>query len=461
MLERAAGRLPDSAGRIFAIAFAVALILRLAFLLVTGPISAPDTAEYRLLAHNLRTSGQYALQTNGAWQPYAFRMPLYQCLLAQVFAVFGEGRTGDWAIVIVQVVLSAVTAGLVSIVGALTIGRTTGILAAFFFAVDPLPIAYSAYILTDTLFALLVTSALVVAIYALRSQAQKDFLMWGLLIGAATLTRPLFKYYAIVPIMTLILSRRPLRTVVRNSLAFLVGMALLIGPWIIRNKVQLDFWGLELNQGQNTVWSTFRLTEESSPAEREADPKLAAARDVVARASEPSPILSDVMSELRVSQVVADRYLERIGWENIWRHPLGVAEIAAWNAFQIMISRVGTHELFQRVGLIDEFSLGTKGGVVVTFLVFLLSVVVTVGVAWVCCRLAKHRENWPWLGCFVLTSLYVVGLTSMVAGSNRYRLPIEGILSILFAASVVEVMRKLPITIQSRLRAWSLGLLSV
>jgi hypothetical protein len=36
-----------------------------------------------------------------------------------------------------------------------------------------------------------------------------------------------------------------------------------------------------------------------------------------------------------VSEVVADRYLERIGWENTRRYPLEVAALAVRNAMRI------------------------------------------------------------------------------------------------------------------------------
>jgi 4-amino-4-deoxy-L-arabinose transferase-like glycosyltransferase len=323
--------------RSFVMIVAIALLIRLGFLLAIGPLSAPDTAEYKLLGRNVLTAGEYSRMdgVSGKWGPYAFRMPLYPYLLAPIFAMFGEGETGDWAIVFVQAVLSATTAGLVGLLGTVTCGRPAGVLAGLFFALDPLSVVHTAYIRTDTLFCFLTTSAVLAGVWALQSKTQAAFLTWGLSIGAATMTRPLLKYYAVVALATLIIARWPLRTIARYGLACGLGIALVLGPWAVRNKMQLDFWGLELNHGLNMVWSTFRLTRPSSPAEYQANPQLARARDIVAQSTGPATILDDVKRELRVSEVVADRYLERIGWENTRRYPLEVAALAVRNAMRI------------------------------------------------------------------------------------------------------------------------------
>jgi hypothetical protein len=70
-------------------------------------------------------------------------------------------------------------------------------------------------------------------------------------------------------------------------------------------------------------------------------------------------------------------------------------------------------------------------------------VIICVGIPWVCWPLWKRREKRPWLIYFTLTCVYVIGLTSPVAGYDRCRLPIEGILWICFAALVIESGRKL------------------
>jgi 4-amino-4-deoxy-L-arabinose transferase-like glycosyltransferase len=415
----------------------VALVLRIGFLLAIGPLSAPDTLQYKLLAHNVLATGEFAHAdpTTGEWVPYAFRMPLYQYLLAGIFAVCGETDATDRIIVVVQAFLSAATAGLVSLLGAITAGRAAGVLAGLFFALDPLSVLHTAYILTDTLFVFLTTSAVLAGVWALRSRIQTAFLMWGLLIGAATLTRPLFKYYAIVPIATLVFSRTSMRMTVRHGLACLLGIALILGPWAVRNKVRLDFWGLELNQGLNMVWSTFRLTQPSSPAERLANPNLATVRDIVANASGPATLLDDVKKQLRVPEVVADRYLQQIGWENIARYPVAALKLALRNATRVLTSPVTEQELIERFGLLNRawLTFELRAAMIASFLIY------CVGALWGFRILWRNTDNRPWLICFALTCIYVVGLTSPVAGYDRYRLPIEGILWVLFTACVLEL----------------------
>ncbi len=329
-------------------------------------------------------------------------------------------------------------------------------MAGLFFALDPLPLLQAAYILTDTLFAFLVTSALLAGVWALRSRMARSFLTWGLLIGVATLTRPLFKYYAAVPILTIVLSRWSIRAIVRDGLACLLGIVLILGPWMVRNKIQLDFWGLELNQGLSMVWSTFRLTHSSSPAERQAEPELAAARDIVANSKNPAGILQDVERQLKVPEVVADRYLQRIGIENVLRNPVAFLEIAGKNAINMLTSPATAQELMYRSGLVNEsfLSVRLEQAVkerlllppVVNIASRLLCVLVfCVGAAWGYRVLWRDKNNRLWLTFLGLTCVYVVALTSAVAGYDRFRLPIEGILWILFAALVLKLRRAAPV----------------
>jgi 4-amino-4-deoxy-L-arabinose transferase-like glycosyltransferase len=429
----------------------LAILVRVGFVLITGPIIAQDTGEYTLLAHNILTAGEFARAdtVTGEWLPYAFRMPLYQSVLAVIFALFGETRAADWATVLLQALLSAATAGLIVVMGYRVSGWSLGLLAGLLFVLDPVSILSSAYVLTDTLFAFLTILGLLAGMLALHRQNHWLFLLWGLAIGVATLTRPLLKFYVIVPLLTIVTARWPMRVVLRCGLACVVGCSLVLGPWVVRNKIQLDFWGLELNQGVNTLWSTMHLTQPSSPADYAADPELATARDIIVSANHPLEALDAVKRNMGVSEPEANQYLQQVGTENVLRNPAAFLVIMSKNAINVMTGPATIQRTLYHTGLADKSVVSTTLStaieqrmmlqVLANLVPRILSfVVLFVGatLGWVMLwRTHKQRQQ---LILFALTCVYIVGLTSMVAGHDRYRLPIEGILLITVAALVIE-----------------------
>lgn len=131
---------------------------------------------------------------------------------------------------------------------------------------------------------------------------------------------------------------------------------------------------------------------------------------------------------------------------------MDVVALAMRNAMRVILtSRATEQELLERFGLLNEAYLTTEltAAVIASFLAW------CVGAPLACWILWRRKENRGWLICYVLTCFYVIGLASPVAGYDRYRLPIQGILWILFAAFLVELRRNFPS--RPRGRRWAVA----
>ena len=126
----------------------VALVLRLAAVLIHPITNLPDSHDYNTLAQEILHGQPY--QVTDIWgQPaIASRMPGYPIFIAAIYAVAGEHSL---AVLIVQAFLGAACVPLVYLV-ARRVSVATGLVAAALMALDPLGILFSAMLLSENRF---------------------------------------------------------------------------------------------------------------------------------------------------------------------------------------------------------------------------------------------------------------------------------------------------------------------
>jgi len=150
---------------------ALALILRLALLWAAYEptkhcefqrgIFAPDSLGYLFLAHSLVQNGEFTQDS----QPEVFRTPGYPCFLSTMMLLWPDRQGLNLAAaLVVQILLDCLLVLLTYLLGKELLSRRLGLWAALLQAISPLAIAYSCRILSDSLFALLITAALCAAV---------------------------------------------------------------------------------------------------------------------------------------------------------------------------------------------------------------------------------------------------------------------------------------------------------
>ena len=185
--------------------------------------------------------------------PTSWIAPVYPYFCAAVFRAFGVfSRESFFFIVLVQCFLSALTCIPILKIAEKTVGRRAGIVAAFVWALFPWFSQWAiTYIWEITLSALLVS---LLFWYALRLEKATTWRPWvgfGALWGFALLVNPSLGTILAASLLYLAYYRHRIRLAwLRPALLTVVMCALVISPWLIRNRVvfgefaflRTDFW---------------------------------------------------------------------------------------------------------------------------------------------------------------------------------------------------------------------------
>src|SRR3989338_3403803 len=153
------------------------------------PLLELDAREYYQIGQNLAEHGQFSQSPSEPYAPDSFRTPVYPFLIALSLQIFNS----FYPILILQALLAALT---VLIVYRLSVRLLPGrwpFVPATLVALDPIGIVYSNLLMTETLFLFLLTLALLIFTKStLESRGDNRDLAWvGILLGLATLTRPI------------------------------------------------------------------------------------------------------------------------------------------------------------------------------------------------------------------------------------------------------------------------------
>jgi len=203
-----------------------------------GRFMTTDSFEYDRLGRSLLHEGRFA--AGPAAPANTRRMPGFPLLVAAVYALGGEHPRAVVAAIILMSVFSVALAAWVAYrMGGERAAWIAGLLLAF----DPPSIVTSCRFLTDTPFAAVLLAAVAVALglaFDERPRPRRSA-MFGALLAAAALTRPIALYLVIPALLWLALCGRlrpwSPRATVSVVAAFAVPWILLVGGWQVRNRM--------------------------------------------------------------------------------------------------------------------------------------------------------------------------------------------------------------------------------
>ena len=232
-------RSPAGDTRILWIILAVALVLRLALVLVIWPhperAVADDTDSY--------ASSALHMLEHGKLEPSAMRTPLYPAYLAAHYALAGVGDIHS--VLITQALLGVVIVWLTWRLGVLLLeDRRAALLAAGLVAVSVEMIGHGGYVITEILFVVIELGALLAWAHHARTGRLAWLMACGLLLGLAILCRPIA---IILPPIVLactslpLLLKRQWMLLVRNAACLGLCSGLLLVPWLLHVQRTLGF----------------------------------------------------------------------------------------------------------------------------------------------------------------------------------------------------------------------------
>jgi len=218
--------------------------LRVGYAVEQPAAQPPDAGAYARIAKSLYRDGSFDARPPGVSrevQPsssYAPGLPLFVAGLYEL-----SGGVHLTFVLVVLALFGAGTIPLTFLLGRRMAGPVAGLIGAAAFAIYPALLQYQGLLLTEPLAAFLLSAALVAFLYAVDRPSPWRWLGGGALLGALALVRP--EYLAVAVLLPLAwLVRERFRGRLRRSAALagvsVLGTALVLAPWTIRNAIVLD-----------------------------------------------------------------------------------------------------------------------------------------------------------------------------------------------------------------------------
>lgn len=202
-----------------------------------------DAQGYAAIAANLERGEGFALGA-GATQPASNYSPGLPLLAAGVYEL--GGGVHERMARLVLALIGSLSVLFAYLIGRRLSGPPAGLIGAAAVAVYPALLEYQGMLMGEPLAATLLSAAVLAMLWAdgpgARVQARARWLVAGLLLGALALVRP--EYLAIsLPIAVVVFARGgrdEWRACLLQALVMLIGLAIVIVPWTVRNAIVLD-----------------------------------------------------------------------------------------------------------------------------------------------------------------------------------------------------------------------------
>jgi 4-amino-4-deoxy-L-arabinose transferase-like glycosyltransferase len=198
-----------------------------------------DEVDYDSLAWNLARGLGFRLQGAEGLYPTAFRPPVLPFVTGLLYRFTGHDY---FAALLLQCAAGALVPVVLAGFARATWGSVVARVAGWLAAVHPLLVFFCGYLLTESLFALVLLLGLWASAEWVKTPRPGRALGTGLLWGLAILTRP---NALMMPFLVAAWSWFPLglsvapRDRVRQVALLLLGVALAVGPWTLRNANEL------------------------------------------------------------------------------------------------------------------------------------------------------------------------------------------------------------------------------
>ncbi len=216
----------------------LALLLRLAaFAAADRPAEffhRPDSEEYDRLAWNLVAHGAYSLEESAPWTPDLTRTPVFPLFVAGCYSLAGHRPA---LAVLAQVGFAVATVLLLGALGRRFFTAPAALAGAALLALDPSSIRFATLLLSETLFTSLFLGSLFCLLAYLRTPGWGWLTAAALLTGLAILCRPIAVFWpaALLPGALLVARRERRWRPLGHYLVFLLAVAAVVGPWVVRN----------------------------------------------------------------------------------------------------------------------------------------------------------------------------------------------------------------------------------
>lgn len=217
------------------VALGVALRLMLFFALYSAGdrnvFFLDDTRGYMQIADNVLAGNGYSMSTSSPYIPDGMRTPVLPYVFVGVISVFKS----PLPYVFIQIALSGMLAILTFLCARLITGKVSvALLSAALMMFEPFSFFITLSLLTETLFATLITFSLYLIIRYMDEGGIVRIAVASAIFGIAALTRPIAQFIPVVLLSIGVLTET-WRTYLRYAVVAVVPFVLVLTPWVVRN----------------------------------------------------------------------------------------------------------------------------------------------------------------------------------------------------------------------------------
>lgn len=408
---------------------AIAIVVRILYSVAYPQLPLiNDSAAYATLGMNVATGYGYTLDASA---PDTYWPPGYPLFIAMLFRIFGEELL---VARITQAILGGALVLMTYLLAEKLFGRNTATVASSITALYPGLVLYSGMILTETLYATLFLA--VVVLLLRKTWNGLCMVAIGALVGLGTLVRKefmVFPLFLLGMIAMMRLLERPhaqtlrMRISVLPKLAlFLLGMAIVLTPWVVRNYAVADAFILVSAHSGDALWlSTY-------PEDWQ----------------EWQPLPPELQKQLEgLTPIEHDAVFRREALKNLRAHPLAYLQMSGKRFIRFWIgSHTGTlsgfTESFQQALVAGHRSI-FAGKALLLLLNTAIIVLGGVGAVWV-----LRNTSMPIVQKAILLSpiAFKMMLHTLTFSTSRYQIPIMPFVIILAAYAVQRWVSKSALT---------------
>ncbi|MGC1853318.1 MAG: glycosyltransferase family 39 protein, partial [Solirubrobacterales bacterium] len=279
-----------------------------------------DAQGYAAIAANLERGDGFTLG-RGATQPASNYSPGLPLFAAGIYEL--SGGVHERLARILLALIGSLAILLAYLIGRRLSGPLAGLLGAAVVAVYPALLEYQGMLMGEPLAATLLAGAVLATLWVADAGPARSarWLLPGVLLGALALVRP--EYLAIsIPIAVVVFARggrESWRAGLAQAVVMLVGLAMVVAPWTIRNAVALDRFVPISTGGGQVLFAGSYLPSGGDP-ERVGEEVLERHPELL-RGLPPEPRLEQILAALaaqRYPDRETDAALARMGRERLW-----------------------------------------------------------------------------------------------------------------------------------------------